>query len=338
MTRSRIVVSALAVLMILSLTFTSAGAVAPADAGRGVDFDWDDPASIYPEQWDTVFDKTPTFRFTQYDDVTKYRIKVRSGFDESIEYYTYKGTAKCVDFECKLTPDIPLPAGVVTFENDLKGQYQWTVEAKVDTGVWSGVQEYVDFYLGTAGFNSTFTTSKKGWIDLNGDWLLTSAGTLKNNGIPGEYTSTLYKKRIYDDFTYTVNMKLKSIDPRHFGGVIIDGNGQLVDTAEKKVWSYSIYVVYRNDGTAGIFVYEDGENIGGKPFTSCPSIVPGGWNKIQVTTMGDSMEVAFNGANCLNLTHYAIENYGYVGLTQYRYDAETEKMLVDWAKLEVDTP
>lgn len=324
--------------MMLCFSFTNVGADAPVSEDSGAEIIMD-PAQIYPEQWDTVFDKTPKFRFTQYNEVTKYRIKVRSGYDESVDYYSYKGTAKCVDFECELTPDIPLPAGVVTYDNEVKGRYQWTVEAKEAPGVWVPASGYVDFFLGTPGFNSQFTGSKKGWVDLNGDWLLTSAGYLKNNGIPGEYTSTLYKKRIYDNFTYTARVKLKSVNPKHFGGVIIDGNGQLVDTPEKKVWSYSIYVVYRNDGTAGIFVYEDGLNIGGLPFTSCSSIVPDGWNKIQVTTMGDSMEVFVNDTSCLNFTHYAIENYGYVGLTEYRYDTDlAEKMLVDWAKLEVDTP
>jgi hypothetical protein len=61
--------------MIVSLSFTSAGAQALADEGIGVNV-LDDPAPIYPDLWESVFTKTPTFRFTQYNDVTKYRITV----------------------------------------------------------------------------------------------------------------------------------------------------------------------------------------------------------------------------------------------------------------------
>ncbi len=332
------------VVMILSSTFTSAGARPPAGEGSGTDR-ISDPMQIHPELWETVFDKTPTFRFTQYEDKTVYRIKVRSAYDESVEYYTYKGTAKCWDFECELTPDIALPAGVVTYQNDMKGNYQWAVEAKVGPGLWSGVSTYVEFFLGTAGFNSTFTTDKKNWFDLNGTWALNSSGYLTNTGIPGEYTSALYKKRVYDDFTYTVKMKLKSVDAtKHFGGIIIDGSGLMFTPpeypTEKNVFWTGTYVVYRNNQQAAIFVWEGSIISGGLPWQTCSSIVPGGWNKIKVNTEGSTIEVSFNGTPCLTYTHPAIdENSGYVALTQYRYDTTVaEKMLVDWAKLEVDTP
>ncbi len=75
MKKFKFVVSALAVLMIVSLSFTSAGAIPPADEGIGAN-ELDDPAPIYPDLWESVFTKTPTFRFTQYNDVTKYRITV----------------------------------------------------------------------------------------------------------------------------------------------------------------------------------------------------------------------------------------------------------------------
>lgn len=349
MTRSRNVVSALAVLMIFSLTFTSAGAVAPADAGRGVDIDGDDPAPIYPEQWDAVFDKTPTFRFTQYDDVTKYRIKVRNFWDDSILYYTYKGTATCVDFECRMTPDIPLAGGVVTFEQPLKGEYEWTVEAKVAPGVWSKEQPYVAFGLGTAGFNSQFTIDKKGWLDRNGEWLLTSAGYLKNTGIAGEYTSTLFKKKTYETFTVEAKIKLKSAttyapgDPnRHFGGIILFGNGTLNTEpdypSEMNAWQKGIYVVFRNNQQAAISVYDGGANIAGTGWQSCPLIVTDGWNTIQVTEVNGTITVYVNGTEWKTYNHPFEDDSGYVGLTQYRYAADAEKMLVDWVTLKVDTP
>jgi len=344
MRKFNLVLTSIVVMLILVLPFGNAGAAAPADIGRDVDMIID-PEPLYPAQWDTVFDKTPKFSFTQYNEVTKYRIKVRNGYDESVEYYTFKGTARCVDFVCELTPDIALPAGVVTYQDDMKGNYQWTVEAKEAPGVWVPANGYVDFFLGTPGFNSQFSADKKGWVDLNGTWALNSSGYLKNTGIAGEYTSTLYKKRIYDDFTYTVNMKLKSVDnTKHFGGIIIDGSGLLFDPpeypTEKKVFWTGTYIVYRNNQQAAIFVWEGSVITGGLPWQTCSSINPGGWNKIQVNTEGNTVEVSFNGTPCLTYSHPAIEdNNGYIALTQYRYDTTVaEKMLVDWAKLEVDTP
>ena len=329
------------ILMILTLSFTSAGAQAPADEGIGANV-LDDPAPIYPDLWESVFTKTPTFRFTQYNDVTKYRITVRNGYDENIVYYTYKGTATCWDGECKLTPDIALTGGVVTYLNDTKGYYQWTVQAKEGPGMWTPVQTFVDFMLGTSGFSSSFNVNKNNWVDANGEWLLTTKGQLKNSGITGEYTSALFKKRINDNFTYTIMMKLKSVDARHFGGLIFNGNGLLYNPVsyptEKNVWYHGIYVVYRNDQKAAIFVWQGGANTGGLPWTTCSSIVPGGWNEIEVTTEVDTMYVKINDTPCLTFTHPMVEETGYVGLTQYRYSAETEKMLVDWATLEVDTP
>jgi len=285
----------------------------------------------------------------KYETATKYRITVRNDYDESIIYYTYKGTATCVDLECWMTPDIPLAGGKVTYQDDLKGHYQWTVQAKVAPGLWTGIQDYVDFNLGTTGFNSTFTSDKKGWVDLNGDWTLTSAGYLKNNGIANEHTSTLYKKLIYGDFTIEAKIKLKSSttyapgDPnRHFGGIILFGNGILetdpVYLPDLNVWRNGIYVVFRNNQQARIYVVDGGVNIGGNGWQSCPSIVPDGWNTIKVTDIDDQMTVYVNGTEWWIYDHPFLEDSGYVGLTQYRYAAETEKMQVDWAKLTVDTP
>ena len=104
-----------------------------------------------------------------------YKIPYHS-YDETIVYYTYKGTATCWDGECELTPDIALTGGVVTYLNDTKGYYQWTVQAKEGPGMWTPVQTFVDFMLGTTGFSSSFNVNKNNWVDANGEWLLTTKG------------------------------------------------------------------------------------------------------------------------------------------------------------------
>lgn len=37
------------------------------------------------------------------------------------------------------------------------------------------------------------------------------------------------------------------------------------------------------------------------------------------------------------MSHPFVDEPGYIGLTQYRYAAETETMLVDWVTMKVDT-
>lgn len=348
MSRFRFAVSTFAVLMILSLSFTSAGAIPKANEGTGADFVWVEPMPYYPYE-ETIFDKTPEFRFSQYEAVTRYRIKVRNYEDQNIEYYTYKGTATCEDFECWMTPDIPLAGGVVTYQQPLKGYYEWTVEAKVAPGVWSGVQAYVPFGLGTTGFNSQFTIDKKGWLDRNGEWTLTSVGYLKNIGMAGEYTSALFKKRIYEDFTVEAKIKLKSATTyelddlnRHYGGIILFGNGTLNTEpdypSELNAWRKGIFIVFRNNQQAAIFIYDGGANIGGIGWKDCSSIVADGWNTIKATEADGMLTVYINGIEWETLSHPFGDDSGYVGLTQYRYAAETEKMLVDWVTLAVDTP
>jgi len=333
----KIIFTLITVVMILSSTFTSAGANPPAGEGIGTDIVWTDPEPYYPVE-ETIFDKTPEFRFSQYNGVTKYRIKVRNYEDQDIEYYTYKGTATC-NTECRMTPDIPLSGGVITYGTESKGYYEWTVEAKLAPGVWSGIQAYVPFGLGTTGFNSQFTSDKKNWQDINGEWTLTSAGYLKDTGIPGQYTSTLFKKRIYDNFTYQVRMKLKSDDPdKHFGGLIISGYPDPVDPAQGNTWYNGFYVVYKNAQKAGIFIWTDGTLIGGTGWQDCSFIKPNDWNTIKVVVTGLNMEVFINGSSWQSLNSHSLDRINFIGLTQYRGSTNAEKMSVDWAKLEVDTP
>jgi hypothetical protein len=344
----KFLITLVSIIVVLSFPLTAAVALSPAGEGSGVDVS-EDPVQIYPVNWEIVFDKTPTFRFTQYNEITKYRVTVRNAFDESIVYYTYKGNAACAGGVCELTPDVSLAGGVVTFQSDTKGMYQWTVQAKTAPGEWSGVQSYKDFLLGTPGFDSQFTLDKKGWVDRYAQWVVTSAGYLKNIGLELEYTSTLYKKHIFKDFTYEAKIKLKSspdyvpADPnRHFGGIIIYGNGTLNTEpdfpSEMNVWRKGIYIVFRNNQQAGIFIYDGGTLIGGSGWQPCASIVANDWNRIKVVVMGETLEVYVNGTYWKTLSHPFANDSGYVGLTQYRYMPDTEKMLVDWARLEVDTP
>lgn len=348
MHKRNLILTFVTVVMILSLPLSAAGAVPLADEGSGVDFVWDEPMPYYPVE-EVVFDKTPEFRFSQYESVTKYRIKVRNFWDDSVEYYTYKGTATCEDFECWMTPDIPLAGGVVTFENEFKGYYEWTVEAKVSPGVWSGVQAYVPFGLGTAGFNSQFTIDKKGWLDRYAQWLVTPKGYLKNVGLENEYTSTLFKKKIYEDFTIEARIKLKSSTVyeagdlnRHYGGIILFGNGMLNTEpdypSEVNAWRKGVYVVLRNNQQATIFIYDGGTIISGIGWQYTSLIIPDGWNTIKVTEADGMLTVFINGTEWKKMSHPFAEDPGYVGLTQYRHAPETETMLVDWVTLRVDTP
>lgn len=348
MRNHKLILTFITVVMILSFPLSVAGAVPPADEGSGVDIVWDDPIPVYPYE-ETIFDKTPEFQFSQYESATKYRIKVRNYEDQNIVYYTYIGTATCEDFECWMTPDIPLAGGVITFEKPLMGYYEWTVQAKVAPGVWTPVQSYVPFGLGVKRINSQFTSDKNGWVDRYAQWKLAPGGYLKNIGLEREYTSTLYKKKVYPNFTAEARIKLKSSTAyapgdlnRHFGGIILFGNGMINsdpdDYNEMNVWRKGIYVVIRNNQQAAIFLWDGGTLIDGIGWQSCPSIVTNGWNTIKVTEVDGMITVFVNGTQWKTYTHPFAGEPGYLGLTQYRYTGETESMLVDWVMLKVDVP
>lgn len=341
MTRSRFFTTALAVMMILSFTLTTAGAQAEAPEAGAIEPDVliVDPDPIYPISY--IFTKSPVFRFTQYQAVTKYRITVTK-FDGT-PYYTFKGNAACLESECSLTPTTSLTGkyGLVVG----KGSYRWTVQAKTGVGTWTQKQDPPqDFAVVTTGFDSQFTTDKKNWQDIYGTWTWLTKGQLKNTGKLNEYTSVAHQHYITEDFTYEARFKLKSehdynLEMDHqAGGVIVAGGPRTLVGGQ--IWTNGVYVLIRNDQKACIFEYWRGEFVESTAVAceTVDAIIPDGWNTLKVTVGDGYMLVSINGVYWRTYTDTAHDILAYdafVGLTHVSRADVPEKMLVDWAKLEL---
>ncbi len=340
MTRSRFIVSMLTVLMILSFTFTSVGAQAglPENGAVEPDVEAIDPKPIYPATY--IYDKYPAFRFTQFEDKTLYRILVQN-YDESL-YYKFKGRAECDLSECRLTPTTPLTkvVGLVVGKS-----YRWRVEVKMDDGTWYGDPNWVAFARVTTRFNSTFDTHRRKWLDQIGIWKQLTIGALSNSGTIGEYTSTARHEYIYGDYAYEARIKLKSkhvylpTDAQHqSGGIIV--HGFPYEFVGGNLWKSGINILIRNDQKARIFAYYNGEYVESLDtgWVDAPMINAGGWNTIKVVEVGTNMLITINDEYWYTYTDPVknmLEYSGYVGLIHYRFADEAEKMLVDWAKLQI---
>lgn len=344
MTRFKFVVSALAVLMILMLSFTSAGAQAGLPETATYDPDVTaDPAPVSPVSY--TYTKLPLFQFTQYESVLKYRITVTK--EDGTPYYVYTGKADCYIEMCSMQPGIPI-AGIYGLVPG-KGIYRWTVQAKTAEGTWTPPQDpRVQFAMISTGFNSSFTSNKKNWQDIEGVWNLMTAGYLKNAGILDVYTSTAHQYYIFGDFVYETRFKLKSkhvysgteLD-RQAGGIIVIGHPY--EVLGKQIWHQGVYVLIRNDQKARIFEYAHDDYIDelDTGWDPAPMIIPGGWNTIKVIVVGNNMAVYINDEYWMTFSDPVYELLawnGFVGITHYRYAAEAEQMLVDWAKLEKLNP
>ena len=339
MTRFKFAISALAVLMILSFTFTTVGAQAGLPEAGEVEPEIlvDDPNPIYPAGY--IFTKLPTFRFTQYESVTKYKITVTKY--DGTPYYTFKGNAVCSASECSLTPTTPLTGKYGLVQG--KGSYRWTVQAKIGVGAWTPPQDPTkSFAVVTTGFDSQFTTDKKNWQDIYGTWVWLTKGQLKNTGKFNEYTSVAHQHLITEDFTYEARFKLKSehdyTETDHqAGGVIVGGGPQTLVGAQ--IWANGVYVLIRNDKKACIFEYWIGEFVDSTAVCeTVDAIVPDGWNTLKVTVVEGNMLVYINDVYWKTFSdpvHNILEYDSFVGLTHVSRANVPEKMLVDWATLEL---
>lgn len=330
--------------LIFTLTFTSAGAQAGLPNNSPVDPEVVfHPNPISPKSY--TYTNLPVFKFTQFETVTKYKITVTK--EDGTLYYVFKGTANCFEAMCSMQPTTPVKGkyGLVSG----KGVYRWTVQAKTGVGTWSPPQDpSIQFALITTGFDSSFNTDKKNWQDIKGVWELTTNGFLKNIGVLDEYTSMAHQHYIVGDFVYETRIRLKSkhaytgteLD-RQAGGIIVIGHPY--EFMGKQIWHQGIYVLIRNDQKARIFEYWNDEYVESTDtaWVSVPAINPDDWNTIKVVKVGGNLLVKINDVDWMTYTDpvHGLLNYnGFVGLTHYRYNAENEKMQVDWAKYEKLNP
>ena len=329
----------LSTLLILAFTFSTALAgseppVADSEVNLAAD-----PNPISPIG--LIYDNTPTFKFTPYLSVSKYKITVTRPDDSLV--YIFKGDADCSPTECSLTPTTPLTGkyGLVM----RKGEYRWTVQAKTGPGAWTPPQVPAKaFAIVTTGFESTFTNDRKHWQDMNGTWTWLTKGQLLNIGTVNEYASVAHQYYIVGDYTYEAKIKLKSehtyltTDLEHqAGGIIVEGAPN--QRIARQIWYNGVYVLIRNDRQACIYEFWNGDFVDSTAVCeTVAAIKPNEWNTIKVTVVGNNMLVKINDVDWRSYTdsEHSIFTYGaFVGLTHFRFATEIEKMLVDRVKLEI---
>ncbi len=104
MSRSRTSLIIVSTIMVLAFTFSTALAGnEPPVADNEVNLSAD-PNPISPIG--LIYDNTPTFKFTPYLTVLKYKITVTRPDDSLV--YIFKGDADCSPVECSLTPPLRL--------------------------------------------------------------------------------------------------------------------------------------------------------------------------------------------------------------------------------------
>jgi len=341
MTRSRVVVSMIAVLMICFSSFSSvmadsgiqqSGIVEPNPAAT-------DPNPISPKSY--TYTKYPTFLFTQYEDNIKYRIKVYLA-DQATLLYKYKGNADCYLSECTLTPDIPIKGWYGLVLGKLR---YWEVEVKLDDGSWFGSGVKAQIVPMKASLYSDFNLNRNKWQDIIGTWELASGAYLKNTGVAGQNTSVAMQGYTNGDYVFETKIKLKSkhtytgTEPdRQSGGLIINGHPYAF-IGEKQLWHEGLYILIRNDQKARIFEYWSDDYVESLDtgWVTVTAINPNDWNTIKVVKVGGNLLVKINDEDWMtyiDTVHNLVSYGGFIGLTHYRYADETEKMLVDWANFE----
>lgn len=315
---------------LLILLFTAAPVLADAAPPVGDDITVDLPSSpyvVYPKDED-IHTKTPKFRFTDYSEfgATRYQIDVWEGTDASgTLVYTFKGKGMCNGVECWLQPTTPLKYYDYSGE---KGQYFWRIRAKV-AGDWPPLWSQEGFRVVSKGFTSTFDTDTKKWLELAGDWTLTSAGYLKTNGLLNTTATILHQHLFTTGYVYEVRMKRKvetdTTNRLFFSG--IPG-----DTYTGGIWEDSYVFEYTNAGVWSFFRSDDYNKeykVTDEPFTA---IKPYGWNKL--TVWRRASDICF-WINEQHLGCYPDASYseGWVGIGVYEGNADVSPLLVDWAKV-----
>lgn len=289
------------------------------------------PIPVYPALDEIVYTKTPTFRFSEVTGATKYRVQVLdAAYQPNVLIYTFKGKSNCTGGECSLTPDTPLKFYNYSAH---KGIYNWRISARVGDD-WTPYSEDVFFLVVSPGFTSQFTADYKKWIPISGTWSIVSPGYLKTKGKSDSYSSIMYKYLFAYDMEYEVRMKLKAVDVDTNAGVIINGSPDPL--GDMNAWRSGYYILFNNSRQIGVWKRINGEWYMFYGFFVTPLLNADDWNTLKVIVEGDDLHIYINGTWWNTISDSAMEP-AFVGLTLFKDSSSTDKLLVDWAKVTVDT-
>jgi len=289
------------------------------------------PVPVYPALEQIVYTRTPTFRFSEVTGATKYRVQVLdAAYQPNVLVYTFKGKNNCSGGECSLTPDTPLKFYDYSAH---KGIYNWRVAARVGDQ-WTSDSEYVFFLVVSPGFNSQFTTDMKKWTPISGTWSIVSPGYLKTKGKSNSYSSVMQKHLFAYNLEYEVRMKLKAADVDTNAGIIV--NGAPGSLGEMDAWGSGYYILFNNSQQIGVWKRINDEWYMYYGFFFTPLLNADDWNTLKVIVEGDDLNIYINGTWWNTISDSTMEP-AFVGLTFFKDSIGTDKLLVDWAKVTVDT-
>jgi hypothetical protein len=302
--------------------FVSAAAVRANEtsAGAGLDEVGDSPIPILIAPKGTIYDRTPTYKWSHVSNASKYWIQVKQS-----------GIGVPFIDKDNLTSGVYCKSGTcsVTFPAELGYKlYKWRVIAYI-TGYWKQWSAWQPFVVAPSvgGFYTDFHNAN-GWAVHNGSWLLENNTYYTTTGKQNQ-AATISHTGNYSTLTYEARMKRTGC-AGCANVLIIRGDPGTIDP---EGWWYTEYTFdYTNNGLFS--VWRDYHGIQNKlqDWTSTSAIKKGEWNILKVTAQGNQLKFYINGKWVWGGTdsHYAS---GRVGIGMFKFKTTDDKLRVDWAKL-----
>ena len=269
--------------------------------------------------YENVYTRTPKFYFLRDYRAEMYQIQVLDA-SSFVKIFSFKGAGVCENMFCYLQPTTSLK-----YHNYLGGDgiYIWSVRARVG-GVWEPAYNpaYVPFAVISPGFTSTFDANMKKWNPVHGTWTLKN-GALKTDGTPNAYASVFHRD-IFNNYDLTAVMKRK-FNANNTSGIIIGYPYPTYGTL--KTWRSGVYFQYTNTKTWSLYAYDSGSYTHIANGTSS-AIKPYDWNTLRVSVFNNYTDLWINGTY-IGWVDIVNTNYGVVGLGMYRSNLAKEPLLVD---------
>ena len=345
---SKLLMSMLVVVLLLSVSITPARADTPLPQGlNGEEPDLSN-SSLMPDDYvppedlvltDAIapfplnpagsiftFNRLPRLFFAHNEWATAYKIYMYDVRTTQTLLYTFAGgTENCSGTYCWLKP--PTKLKTYKYDEDTGGYYAWRVSARIN-GEWVHNYTYAYFFVFSKGFTSTFDVNTRGWEAVDGTWNRTPAGQYKTNGIWGTNVSAWNKEVFLENMVLEVRMKRKveigSASRIYFFG-------EPGSTWSLNLWENGYNFLYYNNGNWELRKFVDGVfsviDIGVTPYSK-----PLNWNTFKFWLNNGMIHIWVNDV-------YLGSSYddsligGAVGLGIYETNQDVSPLLVDYVKV-----
>ena len=250
----------------------------------------------------TIWDKTPTYKWTRIIDSSKYQYRVFSS-GATLPLWTKTAVnSACGTTYCLVTPAASLVAG----------KYTWQVRAYIGAA-WKAWSVRKSFTV-VDGFNSQFNGAMIGWATkAGGDWKAGSSW-MYDNGVPYKWSSVSRTTQQYSDFTYSA--RVRQTGGNYEKNVVMVRMGTSVKALDNS-WYPGYEFRWQNNGYFYIMRY----NANGTTFTiqntTFSAAIVDGWNTVKVIADGSNFKYYINGVLLKEFTDSTFSN-GYVGFGWYK--------------------